>query len=111
MKLIKQLNSRPEGYNVKVREPMKWSYGGYDLVASELTMYVCFELANIDDSNFGGARAIKRYIDNEIFPNILDAILDNPDKRRFFVHTNGKCSFENPNFQVGLGDIVVEPAS
>ncbi|HHA6127493.1 TPA: AAA family ATPase [Staphylococcus aureus] len=111
MKLIKQLNSRPEGYNVKVREPMKWSYGGYDLVASELTMYVCFELANIDDSNFGGARAIKRYIDNEIFPNILDAILDNPDKRRFFVHTNGKCSFENPDFQVGLGDIVVEPAS
>lgn len=111
MKLIKQLNSRPEGYNVKVREPMKWSYGGYDLVASELTMYVCFELANIDDSNFGGARAIKRYIDNEIFPNILDAILDNPDKRRFFVHTNGKCSFENPDYQVGLGDIVVEPAS
>ncbi|HDF3191483.1 TPA: ATP-dependent Clp protease ATP-binding subunit [Staphylococcus aureus] len=111
MKLIKQLNSRPEGYNVKVREPMKWTHGGYNIVASELTMYVCFELANIDDSNFGGARAIKRYIDNEIFPSILDAILDNPDKRRFFVHTNGKCSFENPDYQVGLGDIIVEPAS
>ena len=111
MNLIKDLNSRPEGYNIKVRQPKKWSHGGYDIVASELTMYVCFELANIDDSNFGGARAIMRYIDNEVFPSILDAILDNPDKRRFYVHTNGKCSFENPDYQVGLGDIVVEPAS
>lgn len=111
MKLIKQLNNRPEGYKVEVKEPKNWDHEGYKVKASELAMYIVFELANIDNSNFGGARAITRYIDNELFPAILDCLLDNPTKRRFLVHTNGKCSFENPAFGVGLGDIEVEPAS
>lgn len=111
MTLLKKLNDRPEAYKVEIKESKSWIEHGYDYHANELSMFIVFELSNLDDSNFGGARAIKRYVDNELYMAILDAIFDYPDKRRFKVHTNGLASFENHSFSKGKGDIICEPAS
>lgn len=111
MKLIKLLNSQPEGYKVEIKKPVSWAWNHFDYVASDIAMYIVFELSNNQDSDFGGARAITRYIENTLYPDILEAILENPDKRRFLVSTNGKSSFENRGYNVGKGDIVVTPAS
>ncbi|OEL08228.1 AAA family ATPase [Staphylococcus equorum] len=111
MKLIKLLNSQPEGYKVEIKKPVSWAEYEYDYVASDIPMFIVFELSNSNDSNFGGARAITRYIENTLYPDILEAILENPDKRRFLVSTNGKAGFQNKGYGKGLGDIIVTPAS
>ncbi|HCX2884526.1 TPA: ATP-dependent Clp protease ATP-binding subunit [Staphylococcus aureus] len=113
MKMVKELNSRPDSYKIEIKRPKNWKEFGYDYVADEISMYLVFELANNDDSNFGGARAITRYVENELYMEILDAIFDpnNRDKRRFLVHTNGESAFESHGIGKGLGGIVVEPAN
>lgn len=110
MKLLKSLNNRPDGYKIEIKKPKDWSSRDYNYVASEVAMYITFELADIKNSNFGGARAIKRYVDNELYMSILDAIFEYPDKRRFQVSTNGKSAFES-EYTKGYGDIVVRPAN
>lgn len=110
MKLLKSLNQRPEGFKVELQSPIDWNHMGYNYVASEVIMFIVFELANSTDSNFGGARAITRYIENELYMEILDAIFDNPDKRRFVVRTNGLGGFENEGNVKGKGGLVVRPA-
>lgn len=110
MKLLKSLNQRPEGYKVELQSPIDWNHMGYNYVASEVIMFIVFELANTTDSNFGGARAITRYIENELYMEILDAIFDNPDKRRFVVRTNGLGGFEKAGMVKGKGGLVVRPA-
>lgn len=110
MKLLKSLNNRPDGYKIEIKKPKDWSSRDYNYVASEVAMYITFELADIKNSNFGGARAIKRYVDNELYMSILDAIFEYPDKRRFQVSTNGKSAFES-EYTKGYGDIIVRPAN
>ena len=110
MKLLKSLNNRPDGYKIEIKKPKDWSYRDYNYVASEVAMYITFELADIKNSNFGGARAIKRYVENELYMSILDAIFEHPDKRRFQVSTNGKSAFES-EYTKGYGDIIVRPAN
>lgn len=110
MKLLKALNNRPESYKIDIQAPVDWSQNGYKYKTSEVIMYIVFELANVSDSNFGGARAITRYIDNDLYMEILDAIFKYPDKRRFIVRTNGLSGFEGIGNVQGKGALVVKPA-
>lgn len=109
IKVLKYFNNLPENYSVKISNKRDWSHMDFDYVATSIAMYIVFELGNTHDSDSGGARAIQRYINNNLYTEIIETILNNPDERRFFIRTNGKCGFETNAYGTGQGGIIVEP--
>lgn len=109
IKVLKYFNNLPENYSVKISQKRDWSHMDYNYTATSIAMYIVFELGSIHDSNSGGARAIENYIQNNLYNEIIETILDNPDERRFFIKTNGKCGFETNAYGTGQGGIIVEP--
>src|SRR5699024_11554731 len=60
----------------------------YTLVPYTTLFRSAFVLGKADDTNAGGARSIKNAVQSSIYTGLVDAIIDNPDKKRFSVEVS-----------------------
>ena len=72
-------------------------------------MYVAFIKAKADDPNSGGARAVKREINANVYDPLVDAIIDNPDCTHFKVSVSEKAPIYVFGAAASVGGVIVEP--
>lgn len=89
--------------------PQQWDPQSYDCFGTDVAVYVTFERAKADDSNSGGARAIVREIESNVYDSIVDARIANPECDKFRVYV----SKDSPIYVCGAdpseGGVIVEP--
>ena len=76
---------------IEHKAPKKWPEDRFNLDGAEFTdlaIYIAFVLGKADDTNAGGARSIKNAVQSSIYTGLVDAIIDNPDKKRFSVEVS-----------------------
>lgn len=94
---------------VEINEPRDWSEQGYPHHATDLVVFAAYILAQANDSNSGGARALKREIDTELKDEIISAVFDNPDVERFKAYVKTTSALYDSGASKSVGGIVVEP--
>lgn len=91
-----------------ITPPRKRGKGGYeDYYADPIALYIMIDKGSVD-ANDGGARKIKRDIQDEVITPLFDTFHSYPDEDRFKIETNGKCRFET-NDTHGEGALIISP--
>lgn len=69
--------------DLELSEPRQWPADLYNYFTTDVALDITFIRARADDPSSGGARSIQREIDDNLRDEIVDAIIDNPNCRRF----------------------------
>lgn len=97
-----------KGITIEINPKQKWLLDGQAIVATDLSMFITTVKANSEDSNSGGARAISRAFKSEIEDAIIDAIVENPNVKRFKVYVSKDNRIYNSGASYTKGGIVVD---
>lgn len=95
------------GYDIILSQPRQWDPSRYNYITTDVALYITFVRAKADDPNSGGARNIAREIDSEIYDALVEAIVSNPNKRRFNVTIDKKSKIYNPGADATEGGVIV----
>lgn len=98
-----------KGITVEYNTPRQWPEDVYDFVTTDVALYVAFIKAKADDPNSGGARAVKREINANVYDPLVDAIIDNPDCTHFKVSVSEKAPIYVFGAAASEGGVIVEP--
>lgn len=98
-----------KGITVEYNAPRQWPEDVYDFVTTDVALYVAFIKAKADDPNSGGARAVKREINANVYDPLVDAIIDNPDCTHFKVSVSEKAPIYVFGAAASEGGVIVEP--
>lgn len=78
----------------------------------EITMYIVLEaMASSSEANKNGARMIRKVIDTDIYPKIIDAYYEHRNDDVFYLRTNGKTRFETNEDAITKGAVIVKAHS
>lgn len=78
----------------------------------EITMYIVLEaMASSSEANKNGARMIRKVIDSDIYPKIIDAYYEHRNDDVFYLRTNGKTRFETNEDAITKGAVIVKAHS
>ena len=69
--------------DLELSEPRQWPADLYNYFTTDVALDITFIRARADDPSSGGARSIQREIDDNLRDEIVDALIDNPNCRRF----------------------------
>lgn len=95
--------------NIELNPIREWNKGYYDDVARDVSLYITLVKAKADDTNAGGARAIKREVENCINDSIIDAIIDNPNCKKFKLFIDEHSQIFNSKYSKVEGGVKVVP--
>ena len=98
-----------KGITVEYSEPQQWPEDVYNFYTTDVALYVAFIKAKADDPNSGGARAVKREINANVYDPLVDAIIDNPDCTHFKVSVSKTAPIYVFGAAASEGGVVVEP--
>jgi len=98
-----------KGITVLTNSPRQWDPAAYNYVTTDLALYITFIRAKAADSNSGGARAIKREIESNIYDSLVDCISDNPSCHTFKIEVSKDTKIYTHESLTTEGGIVVEP--
>lgn len=98
-----------KGITVEYPEPQQWPEDVYNFYTTDVALYVAFIKAKADDPNSGGARAVKREINANVYDPLVDAIIDNPDCTHFKVSVSKTAPIYVFGAAASEGGVVVEP--
>lgn len=108
LKLVDKFK-RLKDIEIELNPIQEWDKGYFDSKARDVSLYITLVRAKADDTNAGGARAIKREIENCINDSIVDAIIDNPGCKRFKLEISKDTQIYNSNYSKSQGGVKVVP--
>ena len=109
LKSLKNKMLALKGITIEYNDPRQWPEDVYDFVTTDVALYVAFIKAKADDPNSGGARAVKREINANVYDPLVDAIIDNPDCTHFKVSVSEKAPIYVFGAAASEGGVIVEP--
>lgn len=95
------------GITIETNEAVQWPKDTYDHVARDLAIYISYVKIRATDSKRGGARAIRREIDTLITDAIIDAVVENPNSKRFKIEVSQSSAIYNPGAAPTEGGVIV----
>lgn len=96
------------GIEIVMEEPHQWPRDTYDFVTTDIALYIAFIKVKADDTNAGGARAIKREISSLVYDAIVDAIVDNPKCSKFRLRVSEESSIYKAGSAATEGGVIVD---
>lgn len=85
------------GIEIIVNPPVQWDPEQYSCLASDVVVYVAFKKAKIRESKSGGARALARQLETSVFYAVVQAVMENPGRKRFRLGVEGATYHDDPN--------------
>lgn len=97
MKIASMINSFKTLRDIEIvtNEPRQWPEDLYDYFTTDVALDITFIRAKADDPSSGGARAIAREIESNLQDEIVDAIVENPECRRFKMEVSRESKIYN----------------
>lgn len=96
-----------KGIEIIFDEPRQWNRQQYDFYSTDVAVFIMKIKANATDPSSGGARAIQREIDYEVYGSIVDCAMDNPDCRKFHVSVSRDARIYDSNAPIQSGEVIV----
>lgn len=100
---------RMYGYDIQMEKPHQFDPNNYNYVTTDVALYITFIRAKANDPKSGGARSVMREIDTTVKDAIIDAIVDNPDSRKFKIYVTKDSAIFDSGVMGTEGGIKVEP--
>lgn len=95
------------GINIITNDKQNWPKETYDCYGTDVAVYIAFVKAKADNTSSGGARSIHHNIQSEVRDAIVDAALDNPDKKTFKIEIDKETKIYKPGASPVVGGVRV----
>lgn len=108
LKLVDKFK-RLKDIEIELNPMRSWNKAYYDSEARDVSLYITLIKAKADDTDSGGARAIKREVENCINDSIVDAIIDNPNCKKFKLFIDEHSQIFDSKYSKVEGGVRVVP--
>lgn len=109
-KMFKELEE-DNGIEIVRREREKWPEDVYDHTTFDLALHIARVKAKADDTESGGARSIHSLVESEIYEEIVEAMFEHREVKKFKVYMHEDSKIYHYSADENSGGVVVEPIS
>ena len=97
------------GIEIEFNSKKQWPKESFDVFGTDVAVYITLVRTDPNNTNAGGARAIRREIESTVFDALVDSVIDNPGKKRFKIYIDKSSKVYNPGAARTQGGVVIEP--
>lgn len=104
--LVKEFKTFRE-IDIHLNEPRQWPKDLYDYYTTDVALDIAMVRATSVDPSSGGARAIAREIETNLYDEIIDAIVDNPGCSQFKLEVSKDSRIYTPSADKSEKGVIV----